>query len=1042
MLMLATGCLMSAWVGQIEVPAHAHVLINPEQTIAEIDPRFYGFFTEHIFDALDWKLAAQKIKGRGFESGDADGDGVGDGWRTVGDVEAALDTSTSYPRFEDGSSSTSQRLTVHGSGGIAQGSLALSAHDAVDLTLYIRAEAGVRSLRVSLGPPDGPSLAQAVVDDLPPEWAKRGVRLEVDDDVFPTELQLVFEGEGTVWVDQISMLPVSAVHGWRRDVVDLYERIRPSTLRYPGGNFCQTYHFPVGLGDPDLRPVVPNPAWSNYPEPNNIGTDEFLRLCEHVGMEPILCLNIGDTGGAQTLPGNSSERALRESLDWLEYANGPESSEWGARRAANGHPAPYGVKLWEVGNEIGYGHIHGRLTAEQYAPRFREFAEALLEQDPSIELIACGHDPAWNQHLIEQAGDLTDFIAIHIYDNVPAPEDAAAHPYRSVGEWLDSHIAALEAGGATPETVRLALNEWSYSWSYWTGPERAVAAAGLLHECLKRAEWIAMTNTSDTVARFRNNEAVVFPDPECLAIALLADMTGTEVVGCDVSSTATETAQRGVVPAVDAVATREGDRLHVSLLNRAFAPAEVTVRLPLTEASVSRAQGILCAEPHAHVSFEQPEAIAIRDLQDVSLVSGADGTAISLTLDPMSVAAIEVAMGNAAEASGMGDLPAPEPLVSLRSLADADAMGWGAWEPMTIEGPAGAAEIRQGRAWVSSPADCRFGFMSPALDLGADEALVVETTASEFTGMNALLHLCAEGAEESMSEMLEVGIEHGRAQVWAGSYSWRGEPVLAPAAIRVVIGPEGPGGRVVEVFVDGYPCQRIPGVRWFDDSRPRVFLYGWGEGLRVWDTVRVSRVPVARELVWEEPFDSALDSTRWTSAAVVGEEGSLSVDNGALAIQGAEESRFGLLSAPIEQGPDETIIVTGELLEYEGTNGLMTLLAGGVGEFEDYAEVGVEHGRAQAWMRDWSTAGERLSAPAQLALVAGPPNATGQRRMSAYVNGRLVAYAPYLYNIERPLRLFLYGWGESRTRWGSIRVERLDLSNLEGHMFAPTAGAG
>lgn len=93
-------------------------------------------------------------------------------------------------------------------------------------------------------------------------------------------------------------------------------------------------------------------------------------------------------------------------------------------------------------------------------------------------------------------------------------------------------------------------------------------------------------------------------------------------------------------------------------------------------------------------------------------------------------------------------------------------------------------------------------------------------------------------------------------------------------------------------------------------------------------------------------------------------------------------------------------------------------------------------------MRDWSTAGERLSAPAQLVLVAGPPNATGQRRMSAYVNGRLVAYAPHLYNIERPLRLFLYGWGESRTRWGSIRVERLDLSNLEGHMFAPTAGAG
>lgn len=1041
MLVLATGCLMSAWVGQVTPQAHATVTVDPGQVVADIDPRFFGFFSEHIYDALDWKLAAQKVKGRGFESGDTDGDGVGNHWRATGSIEAALDTSTSYPRFEDGRSSTSQRLTLRGSGGIVQGSIALRAHDPVRLTLYVRSEPGVRALRATLGRSNEPPLAEGVIDGLPAEWEKCGIELEVSEDVFPAELSLIFEGEGTVWVDQVSLIPASAVHGWRSDIVDLYRWVNPATLRYPGGNFCQTYHFPVGLGDPDLRPVVPNPAWGDYPEPNNIGTDEFLRLCETVGMEPVICLNIGDTGGERTLPDNSSERALRESLDWLEYANGPVDSEWGARRAANGHPEPYGVKLWEVGNEIGYGHIHGRLTAEQYAPRFREFAEALLTKDPSIELVACGHDPGWNRYLIEQAGELADFVAIHIYDNVPAPEDAAAHPYSVVGDWLDSHIAALKAGGATPDTTRLALNEWSYSWSYWTGSERAVAATGLLHECLKRAQWVAMTNTSDTVARFRNNEAMAFPDPECLAIALLRRMTGRQVVACEVASTLTDTAHRGVAPAVDAVATLDGDRLYVSLLNRAFTATEVNVHLPVATATLRRAQGIAPQEPYGHVSFEDPDAIAIRDLDSVELASSESGVTVTLTLDPMSVSAFEVAF------EGRVATPDPpmvmEPLWSVRPMDGGEPIEWSLWEATTIEGPMGTVEITGARAVATSPGECRFGLMSPPLDLGMDEALVIDAPILEFTGMNALLHLCAEGSEHDMARMVEAGIEHGRAQVWAGAYSWHGEPVSAPASIRVVIGPEGPGGRVIEAFVGGHPCQRVPGVHWLDDARPRVFLYGWGEGARVWDTVRMRRIPVSREVVFEDSFrGTELDGALWRPVAVVGEEGSVAVRDGMLTIQGAAESRYGIITEPLEQGPGQTLIVTAELLQYEGTNGLMTLLAGAADEFIDYAEVGLERGRAQAWLRDWSTAGDPVEAPATVTLVAGPPDWLGQRRVSAYVNGRLVAYAPHLYRMARPLRVFLYGWGESRTVWGSVRVERVDLSALEGEMLAPSAGVG
>ncbi|MBD3176580.1 MAG: hypothetical protein GF320_15475 [Armatimonadia bacterium] len=1040
MLLFATTYLMSAWVGQASPPLEVHVSVDPSQPVARVDPRFFGMFTEHIFDALDWRLAAQQIKGRGFENGDADGNGVADPWEATGDVEPSLDTSTSYPRFHGGDSSTSQRLEISGQGGLVQGGLALRAGDPVDVTLHLKAGAGIESLTIACGPAGGQPLATVTLDDIPADWRERSVTLRVDEDVYPAELSLSFQGRGTVWVDQVSMIAWSAVHGWRRDVVELYEWIQPDTLRYPGGNFCQTYHFPVGLGDPDLRPVVPNPAWQNYPEPNNIGTDEFLRLCEHVGMEPILCLNIGDTGGERTLPNNSTERALRESLDWLEYANGSTDTEWGRRRAENGHPEPYGVKLWEVGNEIGYGHIHGRLTAEQYAPRFRRFAEALLETDPSIELIACGHDPGWNRHLMEQAGDLADFVAIHIYDNVPFPGDAAAHAWY-VGPWLDSHITALREGGATAETTRLALNEWSYSWQYWQGSDRAVAAAGLLHECLKRADWVAMTNTSDTVARFRNNEAVAFPDPECLAIALLSELALDEVVECTVSSPWVPTSRRGSVPAVDAVATRKGDRAHVSLLNRAFEPATVAVHLPARSATLVDARGILPAEPGARMSFDDPDAIGITDLTAVELERMDGGVVLNVTLDPMSVAGLRLELEGAGGAA-TATLPPPRPIAELTPLGDDEILPWGQWEPVSIHGAEGSFEVAEGVAEITSPPDSRFGLMSPPIDLADDETLILETRIAGFDGLNALLHLCAEGSEEDLGRMVEAGIESGQAQVWAGEYSYTGAAIEDGTTVRVVIGPSGPGGRVIEAFVGDHSYQRIPAVRWLEAARPRILLYGWGEGLRRFEPLRLRRVELPGELIFGDTFEGDELDGVWEAVPVVGEAGEVEQVEGALTIQGAEDSRFGVLTGPLPQSPTETLVVQAELLEYEATNGLMTLLAGDGTEFRDYAEVGVERGRAQAWMRDWSHTGAEEQGVADLALVVGPPDASGQRRVSAYVNGDLVSYAPHLYGMDRPLRLFLYGWAESRTVWGEVTVRRVDFSPLVGHMLAPSAAAG
>ena len=83
---------------------------------------------------------------------------------------------------------------------------------------------------------------------------------------------------------------------------------------------------------------MPNPAWNSC-DPHHVGTDEHIALARHIGAEPLICVNAGD-GTAQ------------EAADWVEYCNGGLETKWGKVRAERGHPEPFNVKYWEIGNEI------------------------------------------------------------------------------------------------------------------------------------------------------------------------------------------------------------------------------------------------------------------------------------------------------------------------------------------------------------------------------------------------------------------------------------------------------------------------------------------------------------------------------------------------------------------------------------------------------------------------------------------------------------------------------------------------------------------
>ena len=251
----------------------------------------------------------------------------------------------------------------------------------------------------------------------------------------------------------------------RGDVVDLVREMRPPVIRYPGGNFASDYHWEEGIGPRENRPVHYDRAW-HVEDPNLVGTDEFMEFCRAAGAEPYLVVNDGS---------GTPEEAAR----WVEYCNGPAGSPMGARRAANGHPEPYGVRYWGLGNEIWGEWQIGHTDARGYVDRIIPFIDAMRAVDPGIRLVAVGLDhldgdprgaAEWNGTVMKAIGDRIDYLSFHVYQ----PSEEGYRPYYDP-ETLYRQIAAAPLSvedavirmAAHMDAVRpghsvgIALDEWN-----------------------------------------------------------------------------------------------------------------------------------------------------------------------------------------------------------------------------------------------------------------------------------------------------------------------------------------------------------------------------------------------------------------------------------------------------------------------------------------------------------------------------------------------------------------------------------------------------
>jgi alpha-N-arabinofuranosidase len=208
--------------------------------------------------------------------------------------------------------------------------------------------------------------------------------------------------------------PLANEDGFRKDYIDAMKELKVTNMRWPGGNFLMGYNWQDGIGPKNQRPARINLAWGGV-DNNHVGTDEWFALNKAMGSENIVCVNLGLA-------------SIMDAVYWVEYCNYKKGTYYSDLRAKYGHPAPYNVKIWDLGNEVdGLPWELGHKNAEDYIEIAREAAKAMKAVDNSIKLVACGsswYSPGtwdeWNRKVLTGLGDRVDYISIHSYwENSP-----------------------------------------------------------------------------------------------------------------------------------------------------------------------------------------------------------------------------------------------------------------------------------------------------------------------------------------------------------------------------------------------------------------------------------------------------------------------------------------------------------------------------------------------------------------------------------------------------------------------------------------------
>lgn len=322
----------------------------------------------------------------------------------------------------------------------------------------------------------------------------------------------------------ISLMPQDHFHGCRRDVLDAIKSLQPKTIRIPGGIFAEKTDWKDGLKPIEERhPILHDGkdilfcCHENY-DSHELNIDDYAAICDYVGAEMEITVRL-------------SFCDLQDAADLVEYCNGDVTTPYGALRAQRGHPEPYDVRTWYIGNEAAY--IAG-FPLEEAARRSDICVEKMLKVDPTIRtVVSTGNAEDWDEKFLSLAKNV-DMCAQHNYVREGGPDWA---PEQKLSAAEDTLYPKLKRQSLRAEGRPVLLDEWNMHWGWWGDLYTGLYAAAVLTMLIRRAEELNLYGASyfalvnEGCIRVYTDHVMLAPDGEVMK--RMAVHAGGEVVAGD-----------------------------------------------------------------------------------------------------------------------------------------------------------------------------------------------------------------------------------------------------------------------------------------------------------------------------------------------------------------------------------------------------------------------------------------------------------------------------------------------------------------------------
>ena len=372
-----------------------------DKTVASVSPAMWGVFFEDINFGADGGLYAELVKNRSFEFPIAMM-----GWDNER-INYQKGSILIINKSENSNNARFARITINNPEGnfslANEGFRGMGFHKEkqYDFSMLIRAEQpNDIKIKIQLLNHAGKVIGNGVVENFSKDWKKYAATIITTDTAQRGKVNLVFEGQGVIDIDMISLFPhdtwKSRAGGLRNDLVQKIADLKPGFVRFPGGcivegrELTNRYQWKKTVGNAADRKLImnrwnvefPRRAAPDYYQTFGLGFYEYFLLSEDIGAEPLPILNCGmacQFNSAEVVAMDELQPYIDDALDLVEFANGSITTQWGKLRNDMGHPAPFNLKFIGVGNEQ---------WEPQYIERYKVFEKAILSKYPNIKIVS------------------------------------------------------------------------------------------------------------------------------------------------------------------------------------------------------------------------------------------------------------------------------------------------------------------------------------------------------------------------------------------------------------------------------------------------------------------------------------------------------------------------------------------------------------------------------------------------------------------------------------------------------------------------------